>query len=370
MFKELARLKRTALYSEHLKLKAKMVEFGGWEMPVSYSGIIQEHQAVRNKLGIFDIGHMGILQITNSQLLITNSAPLLFIQKLTTNDASKLEVNQCQYSLLCNEKGGVIDDILVYRLADSYRLVVNASNTDKVMAWLKKNLTQEVELKDLKESLTLISAQGPASAAMLSPYFSKKLSLIKKNRCIEGLLFEKKVLLSRTGYTGEDGFEIFCEIADAPLIWQKLLELGAIPCGLGARDTLRLEAALPLYGHEYNEQTSPLDAGYAWAVKFNKENFVGKKELEKGAHKKLVGLILNDRRIPRQGFKVFAGTNGDTKEIGEVTSGTLSPRLNAPVALAYIHENVSQNQPLWVEIRGEKAPAKIIGLPFYHQRSL
>lgn len=363
-------LKRTALYNEHLKLQAKMVEFGGWEMPVSYSGIIQEHQAVRNKTGIFDIGHMGIIQVASSKKQEARNAALSFIQQLTTNDASKLEVGQCQYSVLCNEKGGVIDDILVYRLADSYRLVVNASNTDKVIAWLKKNLNPEVELKDLKESLTFISVQGPATEVLLQPHFSEKLSPIKKNHCIEGLLFEKKVLLSRTGYTGEDGFEIFCEISDAPLIWQKLLELGATPCGLGARDTLRLEAALPLYGHEYNEETSPLDAGYSWAVKLNKENFIGKPALEKGAHKKLVGLTLDGRRIPRQGFKVFAGANGDSKEVGEVTSGTLSPRLNAPVALAYIHKNVDQNQPLWVEIRGEKARAKITELPFYHRRSL
>lgn len=362
--------KRTALYNEHFKLKAKMVEFGGWEMPVSYSGIIQEHQAVRNKVGIFDIGHMGMLQVTSSKKQEARNAALNFIQKLTTNDAAKLEINQCQYSILCNEKGGAIDDILVYRLADSYRLVVNASNTDKVIAWLKKNLTQEIELKDLKESLTFISVQGPATEAMLQPCFSGKLSPIKKNHCIEGLLFGKKVLLSRTGYTGEDGFEIFCNIEDAALFWQKLLELGATPCGLGARDTLRLEVALPLYGHEYNEETSPLDAGYSWAVKLNKENFIGKQELEKGAHKKLVGLMLNGRRIPRQGFKVFAGTNGDTKEIGEVTSGTLSPSLNAPVALAYIEKNFDPRLPIWVEIRGEKSAAKLAGLPFYHRQSL
>lgn len=322
-----------------------MVPFAGWEMPVYYpQGIIAEHLAVRNGAGLFDIGHMGLLKLEGD-------GALAVIQKAATNDASRLAVGQCQYSTICNENGGVIDDILVYRLPMFYLIIANAVNADKVMAWLKAFPY---------ENYCSLSVQGPQAVSLVEKALSVSLADLKRNRTV----WWRDIIISRTGYTGDDGCELIVAKDKAAALWDDLLELGAQPCGLGARDTLRLEAGLPLYGHEYDETTSPLEAGYGWAVKFDKGDFVGRaallKEQQAGLKKKLVGLELAGRAIPRQGNFVFDAAG--SRPIGKVTSGTFSPTFKKPIALAYLTEAA---QAALVEIRGEKCPGKVVDKAFY-----
>ncbi|MDD5382491.1 MAG: glycine cleavage system aminomethyltransferase GcvT [Candidatus Margulisbacteria bacterium] len=347
-------LKRTPLYQAHLNLGAKMVPFAGWEMPVSYpAGIIAEHNAVRNSVGIFDIGHMGLIKIEGEEALA-------LIQKAATNDASVLSVNQCQYSILCNEKGGTIDDILVYRLPMSYLIVCNASNTEKVLAWFKKQAGAfSPATASLYDNYCMLSVQGPKALNLVSSVLSAPLSDLKHNHT----LWWRDIILSRTGYTGEDGIEMIVAKKEAAGIWDAVIKQGVQPCGLGARDTLRLEAGLPLYGHEYDEATTPLEAGYAWAVKFDKGDFIGRealfKEKAEGLRKKLVGLIPEGRAIPRETNKVV-----DRKGLsaGVITSGTFSPTLKRPIALAYLE---GTGEGVNIEIRGNLVPAKIVAKTFY-----
>ncbi|MFH1387180.1 MAG: glycine cleavage system aminomethyltransferase GcvT [bacterium] len=345
-------LKRTPLFQKHVDLGAKMVPFGGWEMPVSYpQGIIAEHNAVRNSLGLFDIGHMGLIKIEGD-------GALPFIQKVATNDASKLEINSCQYSVLCNDNGGVVDDILVYRLPMLYMIIANASNTDKVLAWLKKN-SSGLNI-GLYENYCALSLQGPEAVKVVEKTFHLSLSSLARNHT----LWWRDIILSRTGYTGEDGVEMFAAKKEVANIWQSFIDQGVQPCGLGARDTLRLEAGLPLYGHEYNEETTPLEAGYSWAVKLNKGDFIGRealvKEKEAGLKKILVGISLEGRAIPREGSLVFGA--GSSEPLGKVTSGTFSPTLKKPIALAYLNSEAKEGSIL---IRGEKRPARVVDKAFY-----
>ena len=363
-------LKRTPLYNNHVKLNAKMVPFAGWEMPVSYKGIIEEHNAVRKSSGLFDIGHMGLIKIKNSSFAaaqlrrmdkkskIKNNEPLNFIQYITTNDVAKLEENRCQYSILCNEAGGTVDDILVYRLADRYMIVCNACNTDKVVGWLASRLRpRQGVLVELEEQRAILSVQGPQAEKIVGGALNIDLSTLKRNRT----LWHKNILVSRTGYTGEDGLELIAGKDKVVSLWQTFIKEGVQPCGLGARDTLRLEAGLPLYGHEYDQETSPLEAGYGWAVKFGKGDFIGRKALlqqkEKGVTKKLMGLEVEGKSIPRA---------GDLVSCGKVTSGTFSPTFKKPIALAYLaaKEAVPGNT-VQVEIRGRKIPAKVVAKTFY-----
>jgi len=330
-----------------------MVEFAGWAMPVSYpAGIIAEHTAVRSSVGIFDIGHMGLIKIDGE-------GALALIQEAATNDASKLAVSQCQYSVLCNEKGGVIDDILVYRLADYFMIVANASNAEKVLGWLR-SLAGKTAVQPL-DGHCMLSLQGPRAIAAAEKTLSVSLTNLKHNHTLSanGLVF------SRTGYTGEDGVELIAAKKEAASLWDAFVQAGVQPCGLGARDTLRLEAGLPLYGHEYDEETTPLEAGYGWAVKFDKGDFIGReallKEKNEGLRKKLVGIELASRAIPRQGNLVF---DDQKAKIGVVTSGTFSPTLKKPVALAYLSPQTSPLTPLFVEIRGEKVPARLVDKTF------
>ena len=347
-------LKKTVLNQTHYALKAKMVEFAGWEMPISYpTGIIAEHQAVRNAAGIFDIGHMGLIKIEGDKALA-------LIQKVTTNDASKLSPYQCQYSLLCNQRGGVIDDVLVYNLPMFYLMVANASNTEKVLTWLKANSGNNYV--GLYENYTMLSIQGPLAEKVVSEVLSAPLSNLKHNHA----LWWKDIIISRTGYTGEDGFELIVHKQEVKKIWEAFK---ITPCGLGARDTLRLEAGLPLYGHEYDEETTPLEAGYGWAVKFDKDYFVGKealiRERESGLKKKLVGIEIIGNAIPRSGCLIFdPKTSG---EIGKVTSGTFSPTLKKPIALAYLTKETLE---VMVEIRKEKFPARVVDKTFYKRVKL
>jgi aminomethyltransferase len=363
-------LKKTPLYSKHLALNAKMAPFAGWLMPISYSGIIAEHNAVRRAAGVFDVSHMGIIDITGEDALA-------FIQKIATNDASLLEVGQAQYSILCNESGGVIDDILIYRLPDRYRIVANASNTETVMNWLKKqsaafdNFPPEAdpplaETIKLCPHLSMLSLQGPAAEEFLLKLIPEEELPQKKNRILGNIC--------RTGYTGEDGFEFWLTENECVKLWDQLLSLGVAPCGLGARDTLRLEAALPLYGHEYNTETTPLEAGYGWAVKFSsprqgrgKGDFIGRTTLlklkEAGPQKKLVGIEMLEKIIPRQGYPIL---DAEGKLIGQVTSGTLSPTLGIPIALGYVKiGSFGVGTEVQVSVRGNNYKAKVVGLPFY-----
>ena len=339
-------LKRTPLYEQHLKLGAKMIEFAGWEMPVSYpAGIIAEHTAVRTSVGIFDIGHMGLIKVEGE-------GGQALIQKVATNDASKLALHQCQYSILCNEKGGVVDDLLVYRLPMFHLIVANASNTDKALSWLGK--VPAKASVGLYENYCMLSVQGPEAEKVVGNLLSAPVSPLKHNHA----LWWKDIIISRTGYTGEDGFELIVAKKEAGGIWELFIKAGIQPCGLGARDTLRLEAGLPLYGHEYDEETTPLEAGFGWAVKFDKGDFIGREALRQPQKKHLVGLDLEGRAIARTGDSIFlpAGRHGEIspdnigmKLIGRITSGTFSPTLKKTIALAYL---IGEHTEALVEIRG------------------
>ena len=351
-------LKKTPLNQLHKNLGAKMVEFAGWEMPVSYKGIIDEHNAVRTLAGIFDIGHMGLIKIEGE-------AALALIQKITTNDASKLAENQCEYSIICNERGGAVDDILVYRFPHYYLIVCNASNTQKVLNWIN---THQQEFKNavvgLYDNHSMLSIQGPQAEKIVGKVLATDLSSLKHNHT--QLLND--LILSRTGYTGEDGIELIVANEEAEKIWKLFMDNGIQPCGLGARDTLRLEAGLPLYGHEYDDETSPLEVGYGWAVKFDKGHFIGKEALahqkESGTKKKLVGLAPQGRAIPRGGDAILDKQN--LKNIGKVTSGTFSPALKKPVALAFLETSEAALENIVnIEIRGNKIPAKVVAKTFY-----
>lgn len=352
------KLKHTPLFNSHLSLGAKMVPFAGWEMPVSYKGIIEEHNAVRNSAGIFDIGHMGLIKVEGEDALA-------LIQKTSTNDAAKLAVNQCQYSILCNESGGAVDDILVYRLPMLYLIVCNASNTEKVLSWLKKHAENfKRATLSLYENYCLLSIQGPQAEKSAGQILNVDLSTLKHNHA----LWWRDIIVSRTGYTGEDGIELIVAKMEAAKVWAAFINAGIQPCGLGARDTLRLEAGYPLYGHEYDDATTPLEAGYSWAVKFDKGEFVGKKTLlsekEKGLKKKLVGLMPEGRAIPRSEDAIFI--NGDQAPVGKVTSGTFSPTLKKPIALAYLAaKDAELGKTVQINIRGNKIPAKIVAKTFY-----
>lgn len=353
-------MKRTPLFDAHVALKARMVPFAGWEMPVLYSGIIAEHKAVRSACGIFDIGHMGIVSISGDKAES-------FLQRVLTNDITKLAPGSAHYSLILNNSGGVIDDIFVYRIpGGKIILVLNASNTDKDVEWLKKNNSEGAEITDLKDNMTLLAIQGPGSQNILQKISGSDLSKLGHHQIASSVKIDGSgSMVSRTGYTGEDGFELFIDISKAEAIWKKLVKLGAVPCGLGARDTLRLEAGMPLYGHEYNEGITPLETPFMFAVKLDKGDFIGRQALvmqkEHGISKKLVGLKL-DGGIPRQGYRILNG--GEL--VGYITSGTLSPTLNLPVGMGYVRvESSGVGSKLTIEIRGKNIKAEVVKLPFY-----
>ncbi len=354
-------MKRTPLYDAHVKLGAKMVPFAGWEMPVYYSSIIAEHKAVRNAAGIFDIGHMGIVSVSGENMEG-------FLQKTLTNDLSKLKVFSAHYSLILNNSGGIIDDIFVYRIpGGKVLLVLNASNTDKDIGWLKKNNLEKAEILDIKDKFSLLALQGPKSQEILQKICGSDLNKLGHHQILASADIDgAESMIARTGYTGEDGFELFVDISKVEKIWNELIELGATPCGLGARDTLRLEAGMPLYGHEYNEGITPLETPFTFAVKLDKGAFIGRDSLvmhkEVGVSKKLVGIRLKEKGIPRQGYKVFKAG----KVIGYVTSGTMSPTLNISIGMGYIRaEHSGIGSAIDVEIRGKHVQAEIVKLPFY-----
>ena len=358
-------LKRTPLYDAHRILGAKIVNFNGWEMPVQYTSIIEEHRATREKAGIFDVSHMGEIEVKGEQAVE-------FMSWLTPNDVAGLKEGAILYSALLNERGGVIDDLLVYRIGPTrYFLCVNAGNSQKDFDWISGHAAAfpGVEVVNLSRDYGMISIQGPNSEALLSHHTPHPLSSMPYYHFATTTFGESNILISRTGYTGEDGFEIFVNWNETAAIWDKLLAkgrgYGLKPVGLGARDTLRLEMRYPLHGHEMDEHTTPLEAGLNWIVKLDKGDFIGRealvKQKEEGLKRKLVGIEVLDRGIPREGYTIVK--NGEP--IGKVTSGTMSPSLNKGVGLCYVPpEHSAIGTKLGVDIRGKIAEAEVVKTPF------
>ncbi|MDA0283329.1 MAG: glycine cleavage system aminomethyltransferase GcvT [Planctomycetota bacterium] len=357
-------LLHTPFHDWHASHDGRMVEFGGWHMPVQYSTIVEEHNAVRTAAGLFDISHMGRLRFSGD-----DACSLL--DYLLTNDVSRLKVGQVRYSLVTNESGGVLDDVLVYRLPDCYMLVVNASNRLKIVNWIGQHISRfNVRFEDQTHSYAMIAVQGPKAAGILSAIGAESASDHRYYSVSEMTVAGMTALVSRTGYTGEDGFELIVPAETGMELWSRLLEVGQPTglqaCGLGCRDTLRLEAAMPLYGHELNEDTDPLSAGLGFAVKLDAADFIGRAALAKIAESQpqrvRVGLELEGKRIAREGATILSGHD----VIGEVTSGTFSPTLQKAIAMGYVDVAASKTgSEVEVDIRGKRHPAKVVDLPFY-----
>ncbi|QPA30037.1 glycine cleavage system aminomethyltransferase GcvT [Thermaerobacillus caldiproteolyticus] len=359
-------LKRTPLFSVYARYGAKTIDFGGWELPVQFSSIKEEHEAVRTRAGLFDVSHMGEIEVKGSD-------SFAFLQKVMTNDVAKLTEGRAQYTLMCYENGGTVDDLLIYKKADDYYLlVVNAANIEKDFEWLNQHAFGDVELVNISTEIAQLALQGPLAEQVLQKLTEVDLSQIKFFGFRDDVEFQGvKSLVSRTGYTGEDGFEIYCRAGDAVTLWEAILEAGkeegVLPCGLGARDTLRFEATLPLYGQELSKDITPIEAGLGFAVKTNKEvDFIGKdvlkKQKEEGTLRKLVGIEMIDKGIPRHGYQVFSRD----EEIGVITTGTQSPTLKKNIGLALIKTEFSTlDTEVEVDIRGRRLKAKVVETPFY-----
>ncbi|NMA61849.1 MAG: glycine cleavage system aminomethyltransferase GcvT [Firmicutes bacterium] len=352
-------MKQTPLTAKHRSLGAKMVDYAGFEMPVQYTGVLEEHLTVRSKVGLFDLSHMGEFELTGPGALAT-------VNSLTTNDASQLAVGEIQYTCLTTEQGGIIDDILVYRTKDGFLLVVNAANTAKDYAWIEKHLLPGTKLADRTGELALIAVQGPKSAPLVEEVLKISLADLKNYTFIETKFKGINILLSRTGYTGEDGFELYFPNALAEQLWDELTahgeKYGVAPIGLGARDTLRLEMRMPLYGNDVSEEINPLEAGLGRFVKFDKGDFIGREALqrirEQGITRKLVAFTMLEKGIPRQGYSLL---DQDGREIGVVTSGTHSPSLNKPIGMGYVEvDNSKPGTIIQVQIRKKPAQGEII----------
>ncbi|NMA69700.1 MAG: glycine cleavage system aminomethyltransferase GcvT [Desulfitobacterium sp.] len=361
-------LKKTPLFDEHRLAGAKMIDFGGWEMPVQYVGVLDEHRNVRSNAGLFDVSHMGEIEVKGKDALD-------FLQYMVTNDVTKIQDNQILYTPMCSPDGGVIDDFLIYRFnQEHFLLVVNASNTEKDFAWLQENSKHyEVRLENNSDEYALLALQGPKAQKILQKLTSLDLNEIKPYWFKHWEVDEVVCMISRTGYTGEDGFEIYFSPQYAVQLWKKILEVGAEegiqPIGLGARDTLRFEAKLPLYGNELGPEITPLEAGLGFFVKLEKENFIGKEALQKqkedGLPRKLVGLEMIERGIARSQYPI----QSEGKEIGFVTSGSFAPTLNKNIALGLIAtEYAEEGKTLDIMIRGKAVKAQINKSLFYKRK--
>ena len=361
---ESSALRRTPLYARHVALGARMVPFGGWEMPVEYSGITDEHLAVRTRAGVFDVSHMGQIEVAGRDALAG-------IQHITSNDASKLTIGQAQYAALTTERGAFVDDLLVYRLADEhFMLVVNASNIEKDFAWIQHGVAVAGDAVAVNTSAryALIAVQGPAAREVLQPLTGADLGM-KYYWFATGEVAGVRATISRTGYTGEDGYEVFVAPAYSARVWDALLDAGRAvdlrPAGLGARDTLRLEAAMRLYGNEIDDTTSVLEAGLEWIVSWAKGDFVGRAALAAqraaGVQRRLVGFEMSDRAIARHGYPVVVGE----QPVGVVTSGTQTPFLKKAIGMAYVPASVAPDAEIAIEIRNRRVPARLVPLPFY-----
>jgi len=355
-----ANARRTPLTTKHLALDARLIEFFGWTMPVQYSGILAEHRCVRERAGLFDLSHMGEFEVRGP-------GARAYLQRLLTNDVEKLHEGKALYSALCNEGGGVIDDLLVYqRAAEEFLVVVNASNIEKDWAWFERHGTAGVELRNRSTEVALVAVQGPVANRIVSEVVSRPTDDLYYYEFRADEIAGQAVTLARTGYTGEDGFEVYVENAGAEAVWDALWEagepLGMLPVGLGARDTLRLEMGYALYGHELTEATNPIETGLGWVVS-KKKTFVGSEVIlplkKGGASRRLCGLKLEGKGVPRQHCRVTA----EGQPVGEVTSGTVSPSLNEPIALALLDVE-GLEQGLCIEIRGRAVPASLATVPF------
>ena len=358
--------KRTPLYDAHRALGARVIEFGGWEMPVQYSSILAEHRAVRAQAGLFDLSHMGEIEIAGPRALEV-------CQELLVTDVAQAQPWQAQYSILCYANGGCVDDVIVYRIeTDRYLLCVNAANIEKDWNWIMDHNHGRAQIKDCSDEYALIAVQGPQSVSIVQPLVSVDLATIRRYWFASGEAAGCRALIARTGYTGEDGFELFVPSADSLTVWNACLDagrqFGLIPVGLGARDTLRLEAGLLLYGNDLDADSSPLEAGLARLVRFDKSAFLGREALlqqqNTGLSKKLVGLKMEEGGIPRHGYPLWSGA----QQVGVVTSGTQSPTLGVGIGLGYVlptHATIGAE--LEVEIRNRRAQARVVKLPFYRR---
>jgi aminomethyltransferase len=365
-------MKTTPLTERHIALGAKMAPFAGYNMPISYSGLIEEHLAVRQRLGIFDVSHMG-------EFIVKGKEALALVQQVTSNDAAKLAIGDVQYSCLPNLEGGIVDDLLVYRLPEdkcaegeqAFMLVVNASNIEKDWAWINQHHRFDAQLHDISDRTGLLAVQGPLAAKALQPLTDIDLGNMKYYTFQKGTFAGiDNVLVSATGYTGAGGFELYAENGHLPALWDAVMEAGAthgiLPAGLGARDTLRLEMGYCLYGNDIDDTTSPLEAGLGWITQLKKGDFNGKDALlqqkQAGIGRKLVGFELLERRVPRHGYPI-EDAEGNT--IGHVTSGTQSPSLDKPIGLGYVPlEHAAPGTDIFISVKNKKMAAKVTKLPF------
>jgi aminomethyltransferase len=359
-------LRRTPLHARHLAADARLVDFAGWDMPVQYRGVIEEHLAVRQRAGLFDVSHMG-------EILVTGPSALEAVQRLTSNDASRLRDGQAQYSALTTERGTPVDDILVYRLAaDRYLLVVNAANDDKDFAWVAERMPSGARAEHASDRYAQLALQGPRAAAILARLTKAPVEELPSFSFVEHTVAGRRALVARTGYTGEDGFEIYGDPTDAPALWDALLEAGRPesiePCGLGARDTLRLEACLMLYGQDIDDTTTLLEAGLGFIVKLDKGDFIGRDALarqkQEGPARRLVGFEMVERGIARHGYPVAV----EGRNAGEVASGTYGPFIRRNVGLTYLPTSLArEGQDIDVIIRARPVKARVVRTPFYRR---
>ncbi len=360
-------LRRTSLYPEHLRRGARIVPFAGWEMPVQYTGIIDEHQAVRSRGGLFDVSHMG-------EIVLEGPHALEALQRLVTNDVAQLNVGRGLYTPMCYPTGGIVDDLTMFRVAPArFLLVVNAATSAQDLAWVEEH-RDGAAVRDISREMALLALQGPAAEQILSRLTPAPISEMRPFDAVpEVEVAGRRVYLSRTGYTGEDGFEIGPAWGEAPAVWDALLDVGArdgiVPVGLGARDTLRLEAGFMLYGNEIDETTSPLEAPLGWTVKWEKGDFIGRDALarqrDQGPSRKLVGLTVEGRAVARRGYPLLH----EGQPVGAVTSGTFSPTLQVSIAMGYVPRDLADaGRPLDVAVRGRTVPVRVTRLPFYRTR--
>jgi aminomethyltransferase len=362
---EVATVRKTALYDEHVALGGRVVEFAGWAMPMFYEGIISEHRCVRSTAGLFDVSHMG-------EFVVSGADALRALERLTTNRLASLAEGRVQYSAMCYENGGFVDDLLIYAMPGRYMLVVNAANREKDLDWIRSNVKGDVVIDDVSDETGLIALQGPASEGILGGVTTADLTALPYYYWVRTEVAGRETTLSRTGYTGEDGFEIYCDPEDSHAIWSALMEEGRAadirPVGLGARDTLRLEMGYSLYGSEMDANRTPPEAGLMWVTKLSKGDFIGRdaivRRMDEGIDERIVGFELTGRGVPRPGHRIFVGDD----EVGYVTSGTFSPSLGRGIGLGYMRSDVTGE--LSVDIRGSHIEAHTVSLPFYREGSV
>jgi aminomethyltransferase len=361
--------RRTPLYEAHKRLGAKLIDFGGWMMPVSYAGIVEEHRATRTAVGVFDVSHMGEIHFRGPRAREA-------VQRLVANDVGQLTDGRALYTVACHDNGGIVDDLIVYRIGAQHLMaVVNASNIAKDYAWFSDNVGSVCDLTNESDETALLAFQGPQAQRALAALTTAPLATLPRMAFLGGVnLAGRPVTIARTGYTGEDGFEIFCAPSDAPLLWQALLDAagtrGGQPVGLGARDTLRLEARLPLYGNDLDDTTTPIEAGLAWTVKLDAGNFIGHDALAtqkaEGPLRKLAGFVMQGRGIARHGYPILAPGQGSP--VGTVTSGSYCPTVDKNVGLGYVPASLAEpGQRLEIDCRGRRVEAEVVKGPFYRR---